>query len=108
MLRPVWLLLSVDLCSLLVGLVGAPSPVEPPERSRAYTVLRGQNLGERRGLEGGGVGPAHLPLGAAGAWAARGRRRGVVVAGVLREGGGAGGASLGALRPRLAGPGAKA
>ncbi|KAM6166955.1 uncharacterized protein C12orf76 homolog [Erethizon dorsatum] len=44
MLRPVLLLLSLDLCSLLVGLVAAPSPVEPSERSRPYAVLRGQNL----------------------------------------------------------------
>ncbi|KFO23721.1 hypothetical protein H920_14925 [Fukomys damarensis] len=44
MLRPAWLLLTLDLCGLLVGLVEAPSPVEPPERSRPYAVLRGQNL----------------------------------------------------------------
>ncbi|XP_014723239.2 uncharacterized protein C12orf76 homolog [Equus asinus] len=44
MLRPVWWWLSVGLCSLLAGQAGAPSPVDPPERSRPYAVLRGQNL----------------------------------------------------------------
>ncbi|XP_045056984.2 uncharacterized protein C12orf76 homolog [Desmodus rotundus] len=36
--------LGFGLCSLLVGQVEAPSPVEPPEQSRPYAVLRGQNL----------------------------------------------------------------
>uniref|UniRef100_A0A8C0XJH4 Uncharacterized protein n=1 Tax=Castor canadensis TaxID=51338 RepID=A0A8C0XJH4_CASCN len=45
MLRPVWLwLLWVGLGSLLVEPVVAPNPEEPPERSRPYAVLRGQNL----------------------------------------------------------------
>ncbi|ELW66469.1 hypothetical protein TREES_T100017018 [Tupaia chinensis] len=44
MLRPVWQWLCLSLCSLLVGQAVAPSPVEPPERSRPYAVLRGQNL----------------------------------------------------------------
>ncbi|KAL2767628.1 uncharacterized protein WCI35_025812 [Daubentonia madagascariensis] len=37
-----WLCLS--LCSLLVGLAEAPSPMDPTEWSRPYAVLRGQNL----------------------------------------------------------------
>ncbi|XP_023416689.2 uncharacterized protein C12orf76 homolog [Cavia porcellus] len=41
---PAAVLLCLRLCGLLVGLVEAPSPVEPPERSRPYAVLRGQNL----------------------------------------------------------------
>ncbi|MBZ3881130.1 putative uncharacterized protein C12orf76-like protein [Sciurus carolinensis] len=49
MLRPVFLGLGLGLglglCSLLLGQAEAPSPVEPPERSRPYAVLRGQNLG---------------------------------------------------------------
>lgn len=52
------------LCSLLEDQAEAPSPAEPPERSRPYAVLRGQNLGEQRGLVGGGVAPALLLLGA--------------------------------------------
>ncbi|XP_054936337.1 uncharacterized protein C12orf76 homolog [Physeter macrocephalus] len=44
MLRPVWRWLCLGLCSLLLGQAEAPSPVEPPERSRPYAVLRGQNL----------------------------------------------------------------
>ncbi|XP_057599753.1 uncharacterized protein C12orf76 homolog [Hippopotamus amphibius kiboko] len=44
MRRPVWRWLCFGLCSLLLGLAEAPSPVEPPERSRPYAVLRGQNL----------------------------------------------------------------
>ncbi|XP_053599442.1 uncharacterized protein C12orf76 homolog [Phacochoerus africanus] len=44
MLRPVGWWLSLGLCSLLLGQAEAPSPVEPPERSRPYAVLRGQNL----------------------------------------------------------------
>uniref|UniRef100_A0A8D2AY87 Uncharacterized protein n=1 Tax=Sciurus vulgaris TaxID=55149 RepID=A0A8D2AY87_SCIVU len=44
MLRPVCLGLGLGLCSLLLGQAEAPSPVEPPERSRPYAVLRGQNL----------------------------------------------------------------
>ncbi|CAI9157192.1 unnamed protein product [Rangifer tarandus platyrhynchus] len=46
MLRSVWQWLCVGLCSLLLGQAEAPTPVEPPERSRPYAVLRGQNLGE--------------------------------------------------------------
>nr|XP_038946121.1 uncharacterized protein C12orf76 homolog isoform X2 [Rattus norvegicus] len=45
MLRAVWLRLCAALCSLLLGRAEAPSPGVPPERSRPYTVLRGQNLG---------------------------------------------------------------
>ncbi|XP_036860230.2 uncharacterized protein C12orf76 homolog [Manis javanica] len=37
-----WLFLV--LCSLLEDQAEAPSPAEPPERSRPYAVLRGQNL----------------------------------------------------------------
>uniref|UniRef100_A0A8D1TKC3 Uncharacterized protein n=1 Tax=Sus scrofa TaxID=9823 RepID=A0A8D1TKC3_PIG len=44
MLRPVGWWLNLGLCSLLLGQAEAPSPVEPPERSRPYAVLRGQNL----------------------------------------------------------------
>lgn len=44
MLRPVWLWHYLGLCSLLLAQAEAPSPVEPPERSRPYAVLRGQNL----------------------------------------------------------------
>ncbi|XP_057382734.1 uncharacterized protein C12orf76 homolog [Balaenoptera ricei] len=44
MLRPGWRWLCLGLCSLLLGQAEAPSPVEPPERSRPYAVLRGQNL----------------------------------------------------------------
>ncbi|XP_045882024.1 uncharacterized protein C12orf76 homolog [Meles meles] len=36
--------LCFGLGSLLAGQAEAPSPVEPPERSRPYAVLRGQNL----------------------------------------------------------------
>uniref|UniRef100_A0A452REJ5 Chromosome 12 open reading frame 76 n=1 Tax=Ursus americanus TaxID=9643 RepID=A0A452REJ5_URSAM len=36
--------LYFGLGSLLAGQAEAPSPVEPPERSRPYAVLRGQNL----------------------------------------------------------------
>ncbi|KAK2494668.1 hypothetical protein MC885_013630 [Smutsia gigantea] len=43
--RPVWWWLFLGLCSLLEDQAEAPSPVEPPERSRPYAVLRGQNLG---------------------------------------------------------------
>ncbi|XP_012869781.1 PREDICTED: uncharacterized protein C12orf76 homolog [Dipodomys ordii] len=32
------------LCCVLVAQAEAPSPEEPPERSRPYAVLRGQNL----------------------------------------------------------------
>lgn len=39
--------LYFGLGSLLAGQAEGPSPVEPPERSRPYAVLRGQNLGER-------------------------------------------------------------
>ncbi|XP_078010517.1 uncharacterized protein C12orf76 homolog [Phascolarctos cinereus] len=39
------LLLGLGLGGLLPGLVEAPSPARtPPERSRPYAVLRGQNL----------------------------------------------------------------
>ncbi|XP_058387579.1 uncharacterized protein C12orf76 homolog [Diceros bicornis minor] len=44
MLRAVCWWLCLGLCGLLAGQAGAPSPVEPPERSRPYAVLRGQNL----------------------------------------------------------------
>lgn len=60
MLPAGWLRLVAALCSLLLGQAQAPSPGVPPERSRPYAVLRGQNLGERRGpgLERGGAGCA--------------------------------------------------
>lgn len=53
MLRARWLRLCTALCSLLLGQAQAqaPSPGVPPERSRPYAVLRGQNLGERGGAE---------------------------------------------------------
>ncbi|XP_058895518.1 uncharacterized protein C12orf76 homolog [Kogia breviceps] len=44
MLRPDWRWLCLGLYSLLLRQAEAPSPVEPPERSRPYAVLRGQNL----------------------------------------------------------------
>ncbi|XP_043415102.1 uncharacterized protein C12orf76 homolog [Prionailurus bengalensis] len=44
MLHRVWRWLCFGLGSLLAGQAEAPSPVEPPERSRPYAVLRGQNL----------------------------------------------------------------
>ncbi|KAI4557447.1 hypothetical protein R6Z07F_015220 [Ovis aries] len=44
MLRSVWQWLCLGLYSLLLGQAEAPTPVEPPERSRPYAVLRGQNL----------------------------------------------------------------
>ncbi|CAD7674330.1 uncharacterized protein C12orf76 homolog [Vulpes vulpes] len=44
MLRPVCWWLSFGLGSFLAGRAEAPSPAEPPERSRPYAVLRGQNL----------------------------------------------------------------
>ncbi|XP_066116519.1 uncharacterized protein C12orf76 homolog [Saccopteryx bilineata] len=44
MLRAVWWWLFLGLCSLLVGQAEAPSPVDSPEQSRPYAVLRGQNL----------------------------------------------------------------
>ncbi|TEA39863.1 hypothetical protein DBR06_SOUSAS4610110 [Sousa chinensis] len=44
MLRPGWRWLCLRLCSLLLGRVEAPHSVEPPEQSRQYAVLRGQNL----------------------------------------------------------------
>ncbi|KAM5238856.1 uncharacterized protein C12orf76 homolog [Ctenodactylus gundi] len=44
MFRALWLWLGLDLFGLLSGLVRAPSPAEPAERSRPYAVLRGQNL----------------------------------------------------------------
>lgn len=50
MLRAGWLRLCAALCSLLLGRAEAPSPGVPPERSRPYTVLRGQNLGKRGGF----------------------------------------------------------
>lgn len=53
MLRAGWLLLCAALCSLLLGQAEAPSPGVPPERSRPYAVLRGQNLGERGGPRAG-------------------------------------------------------
>ncbi|XP_077917017.1 uncharacterized protein LOC118528560 [Halichoerus grypus] len=37
-----WLFFGLG--SLLARQAEAPSPVEPPERSRPYAVLRGQNL----------------------------------------------------------------
>ncbi|OWK14458.1 hypothetical protein Celaphus_00000223 [Cervus elaphus hippelaphus] len=39
MLRSVWQWLCVGLCSLLLGQAEAPTPVEPPERSRPYANL---------------------------------------------------------------------
>ncbi|KAM6155743.1 uncharacterized protein C12orf76 homolog [Rhynchocyon petersi] len=39
-----WLWLSLGLCGLIVGQVEAQSSADPPERSRPYAVLRGQNL----------------------------------------------------------------
>ncbi|VCX41449.1 unnamed protein product [Gulo gulo] len=36
--------LCFGLGSFLAGKAEAPNPVEPPERSRPYAVLRGQNL----------------------------------------------------------------
>ncbi|XP_060238558.1 uncharacterized protein C12orf76 homolog [Meriones unguiculatus] len=44
MLRAGWLRLCAALCGLLLGQAEAPSPGVPPERSRPYAVLRGQNL----------------------------------------------------------------
>ncbi|XP_051018116.1 uncharacterized protein C12orf76 homolog [Acomys russatus] len=44
MLRAGWLRLCAALGSLLLGRAEAPSPGTPPERSRPYAVLRGQNL----------------------------------------------------------------
>ncbi|XP_052611056.1 uncharacterized protein C12orf76 homolog [Peromyscus californicus insignis] len=44
MLPAGWLRLFAALCSLLLGQAQAPSPGVPPERSRPYAVLRGQNL----------------------------------------------------------------
>ncbi|XP_057347571.1 uncharacterized protein C12orf76 homolog [Manis pentadactyla] len=44
MQRPVWWWLFLVLCSLLEYQAEAPNPAEPPERSRPYAVLRGQNL----------------------------------------------------------------
>ncbi|XP_076778612.1 uncharacterized protein C12orf76 homolog [Arvicanthis niloticus] len=44
MLRAGWLRLYAALCSLLLGRAEAPSPGVPPEQSRPYAVLRGQNL----------------------------------------------------------------
>lgn len=49
MLLAGWLWLCAALCSLLLGQAEAPNPGVPPERSRPYAVLRGQNLGERGG-----------------------------------------------------------
>ncbi|KAH0516960.1 hypothetical protein LTLLF_123425 [Microtus ochrogaster] len=44
MLLAGWLSLCAALCSLLLGQAEAPNPGVPPERSRPYAVLRGQNL----------------------------------------------------------------
>ncbi|KAL6067706.1 hypothetical protein STEG23_031510 [Scotinomys teguina] len=44
MLPEGWLRLFAALCPLLLGQAQAPSPGVPPERSRPYAVLRGQNL----------------------------------------------------------------
>uniref|UniRef100_A0A8C0CBV5 Uncharacterized protein n=1 Tax=Balaenoptera musculus TaxID=9771 RepID=A0A8C0CBV5_BALMU len=44
MLRPGWRWLCRRLCTLLLGQAEAPRPVQPPERSRQYAVLRGQKL----------------------------------------------------------------
>ncbi|KAM7332163.1 uncharacterized protein C12orf76 homolog [Chionomys nivalis] len=44
MLLAGWLWLCAALCSLLLGQAEAPNPGVPPERSRPYAVLRGQNL----------------------------------------------------------------
>lgn len=68
MLRAGWLRLCAALCSLLLGRAEAPSPGVPPEQSRPYAVLRGQNLGERRGVRVCSQIPAR------GACAGRGRR----------------------------------
>lgn len=78
MLRAAWWWLCLGLGGLLVGRAKAPSPEEPLEQSRPYAVLRGQNLGERPRADSGGVGPALPPLGAPGAWPARGGRRACV------------------------------
>lgn len=58
MLLAGWLWLCAALCSLLLGQAEAPNPGVPPERSRPYSVLRGQNLGERGGAGRGGAGCA--------------------------------------------------
>lgn len=70
MLRVGWKLLCAALCSLLLGRAEAPSPGVPPEQSRPYAVLRGQNLGERRGR-------VCSQTRARGVCAGRGRRRAV-------------------------------
>ncbi|XP_053446033.1 uncharacterized protein C12orf76 homolog [Nycticebus coucang] len=44
MMRSVLKWLYFGLCSLLLVPAEAPSPEDPPERSRPYVVLRGQNL----------------------------------------------------------------
>ncbi|KAL1765805.1 C12orf76 isoform 5 [Sigmodon hispidus] len=44
MLGAGWLRLYAVLCSVLLGQAQAPSAGVPPERSRPYAVLRGQNL----------------------------------------------------------------
>lgn len=58
MLLAGWLRLCAALCSLLLGQAEAPNPGVPPERSRPYAVLRGQNLGEQSGAGRGGAGYA--------------------------------------------------
>ncbi|XP_049977114.1 uncharacterized protein C12orf76 homolog [Alexandromys fortis] len=52
MLLAGWLWLCAALCSLLLGQAEAPNPGVPPERSRPYAVLRGQNLGNVTPREG--------------------------------------------------------
>ncbi|CAO2629181.1 hypothetical protein LEMLEM_LOCUS20377 [Lemmus lemmus] len=44
MLLAGWLRMCAALCSLLLGQAEAPNHGVPPERSRPYAVLRGQNL----------------------------------------------------------------
>lgn len=74
MLLAGWLWLCAALCSLLLGQAEAPNPGVPPERSRPYAVLRGQNLGERSGAGRSGMrvccqSKQHPGLGAGGAGA---------------------------------------
>lgn len=74
MLLAGWLRLCAALCSLLLGQAEAPNPGVPPERSRPYAVLRGQNLGEQSGAGPSGMrvcsqSKEHPGLGAGGAGA---------------------------------------
>lgn len=83
--RAGWWWPCLGLCGLLVGRAEAPSPREPLERSRPYAVLRGQNLGERRGRAGGGIGLRFRPWGAGSraGGAGGGDERGLLVRGDL-------------------------